>query len=340
MLLLMESADYKPTDELIGGKWEVANLDHRTHNGLECIRHGSSDELRLHHLLGSNESATVIVGWRMSLKWNNSGNDEPVLTLNGDDGSVRHLSMWHNNDGSLTVARGDGTELGTSAGAAFPNQTWCYIEVKFTCDDTNGQIEVWVDNVKVIDGIGVGADTRNGGADALIDSVKFGAGNTNYHYQRDIVILNDAGSAPWNDRIGPCKVRAMKPNGAGNYAEWTPDSGNNHERVDETSPTGDGDTSYVEATSTGLRDSYAFEDWPEVGDTPAAVAIQAAARYDAAPLDFALFVRRSGTDDDGTAEAPPAGYAVSHYRVLQEDPVAAGPWTESNLNSSEFGVVT
>ena len=50
----------------------------------------------------------------------------------------------------------------------------------------------------------------------------------------------------------------LRPNAAGDETNWSPDSGSNYARVNESSQ--DGDTSYVERTSTIANDLYNIDD--------------------------------------------------------------------------------
>lgn len=315
-------------------KQSSSGLNQAPKNGLECFR--ISKGTTAFYTLGSNENATVILGHKF-FREDTSPNDGG-WKFYGDDGATCHASILINGtEGYVAAYRGDFASGGTLLGSASNKwfwSTWHHWEFRLVCNDTTGAVKIAIDGTTVLDL--TSQDTKNGGADALIDKIEWvpGSGDDGYNL-RDIVVMNGAGSA-FNDMIGPATVGVMKPNGAGAVSGWTPTSGANYTTVDEvTVSTAD----YNSAGSTALADSYAMEDWPFQVD-PAAVAVTVFAIAISGTMGLKGRVRHSSTNaDHGTTLTPTAGYATWQW-IWETDPIAAAAWTKANLNAAEAGMVT
>lgn len=313
-------------------KCTTSSINTASINDLNCLRFSKPNVV--FYTLGSNEHATVIMGQRFNRTDTSPG--DSGWKFRGDGGTVIHVSVKvDTTEGTIVVYRGDfgGTVLTTVTGKWFYG-TWHHWEFKVTCNDTTGVVQIAIDGVLVVNLSGV--DTKNGGADDLIDQIDWqvGSGDDGYHC-RDIVVMNGAGSS-LNDRIGPTAVALMKPNGAGGVTGWTPSTGANWQTVDEaTISTAD----YVSAGSTALADTYATQDWP-YQVVPAAIAVTAFAIAISGTMGLKGRVRRSSTNSDhATTLTPTAGYAPWQW-VFEQDPIAAAAWTIANFNAAEFGMLT
>jgi len=294
--------------------------------------------------LGADEDDVVIVGMRVHM--NAFDNHETgvgsdyFLRLEEATGSTRHIWLrFIGADGRIRVQRGS-TILHTSPVAQYSAAAWFFCEFKVKIHDTLGTIQVRIDGVDVINETGL--DTRDGGADGLIDRISIGSAEDNSIKLRvcDIYILNEQGSAPFNDLIGPQTIESLRTDVAGNYTNWTPSAGDNHDAVDD--PIGvvhDGDATYVE-TTVAERDSYGFENMASSED-PIAVQVKATARFTGTAQDFNTFLRRSGTDDDGPTETGTSSeFRDRALTIYETDPIAAGVWTKANFEATEFGIRT
>lgn len=336
-LLLMESADL-PT--VAGDKWSAVTATFaQTVDGRTCWSMPQNAMYLTKNLSVSQESATITVGLRYRITVASSNAvSAAICEFYGIGGTVLHLRITNASTGAIQVNRGAATVIGTSAAGVLPLNTWVYLEFQVTCHDTAGAVTVKADGTTVLTLTNV--DTRDGGADALIDKVVIGAQQQTsggVAYVRDIVIMNDAGTA-LNGPIGPAVVEARLATAAGDLAAWTPNTGANYAAVDDPG-VNDGDTTYVEAT-TAVRDTYTVADLAAVGSNIQAVQAHAVARYNASPLNVATTLRRSSTNSDGTAATPTGSYTSKALTIWETDPVAAGAWTVSNFNSTEFGVVS
>ncbi len=336
-LLLMESADLP---SVAGDKWTTNTATFaQTVDGRTCWRMVEASMPLTKNLSAAQESATITVGLRYLVTGTSNGTtNNGICTFYGIGGTVLHVRVTNTASGAIAVYRNASNLLGTSAAGLLPINTWVYLEFQVTCHDTAGAVTVKADGVTVLTLTNV--DTRNAGADALIDQVRFGAqdvGSLKYAYVRDVVVMNDAGTT-LNGPIGPCIVEARLATAAGDLTAWTPNTGANYAAVDDPAAN-DGDTTFVEAL-TPVRDTYTMADLVAVGSNIKAVQAHVVARYNTAPLNVATTLRRSSTNSDGTASVPTGSYGSKAVTIWETDPVAAGAWTVANFNATQFGVVS
>ena len=340
-LIMMESCDLP---SVAGAKWDLITTTNfaQTVDSRTCWTIADSRDEGLRKNFAAQEDDTIILGFRhYKTGLSATNNAGSIMSFWGDGGTVLHLTVeTPNSDGSIDVRRAGTTILGTSAaGVLSLIGAWQYIEVKVLISDTVGTVDVVVDGVNVLSL--TNQDTRNGGTDALIDQVRIGSQNTANNAAtavRDIVIMNEQGSS-LNDFLGPVIVEARLADGAGDNTDWTPNTGANFQAVDDPG-VNDGDTTYVESTAAADRDDYTFADLSAITTAPVAVQAHVIARYDATPLDVATYLRRSATNDDGTAETPAGSYGSRALTIWETDPVAVGAWTLANFNATNFGIVS
>jgi len=305
-LIMMESCDLP---SVAGAKWDLLSsvTTAQTVDSRTCWTIADDRDEGLRKDFAAQEDDTIILGFRHYKTGLSSTNAVgSICSFYGDGGTVTHITVEApNSDGSIDVRRAGTTILGTSAaGVLSLTGAWQYIEVKVLISDTVGTVDVVVDGVNVLSL--TGQDTRNGGADALIDQVRIGSQNTANNAAtavRDIVIMNEQGSS-LNDFLGPVIVEARLADGAGDNTDWTPNTGANFQAVDDPGAN-DGDTTYVESTTATDRDDYTIADLSAITTAPIAVQAHVIARYDAAPLDIATYLRRSATNDDGQRKPRP-----------------------------------
>lgn len=249
------------------------------------------------------------------------------------EASTVHLACRVNTDMSVSVVRGS-TVLATSAGGVIPSSGYCFLEFNGTINDTTGAYEVRINGANVLSASNV--DTRNGGTGVItnVSLIFIRAGMI----VDDVYICDGTGTAN-NDFLGDVRIDAYFPNGNGNSSQLVGSDGNsvdNYLLIDDATP--DDDTTYVQSATTGQKDTYAF---PNMAHTPAAiygVQVSMNARKDDAGLRSICSVTRSGgSDTDGATQALSTSY--NYYRqILETDPNTSVAWTQSGVNSAEFGV--
>jgi hypothetical protein len=247
-----------------------------------------------------------------------------------DAGSIQ-VDVIINTNGSISVRRGGSTVLGTTAPGLVPNNSWNHIGFKSTINNTTGTYDVWLNGVNVL--TGTGANTRftsNNYAN------QFSLGTVSgVVYFDDVYVGDTSGSAPGNDFIGDTRIDTQYPNGAGNYAQWTPSTGFNWQNVDETPP--NGDTDYNSVATVGHIDSFTPTSVvPLTGVVYARQVNIYARKDDAATRKIAPLFRHSGADNVGADMVMPSSYAM-FLQVFEQNPATTAAWTVSDCNNDEIG---
>ncbi|HMU15804.1 MAG TPA: hypothetical protein PKC95_00035 [Thauera aminoaromatica] len=282
-------------------------------------------------------ASTYIVG--TAIKFANLTGTEYVIGFR--EGTVDHVTIRPNPDGSLRVYRGS-TQILSSAGGLIGTGNWYYLEILATISDTVGVVTVKLDGTTIITATGSPAalDTRNGGTSGVIDNIAVGSASANDTDFDDLVILNTSGSRN-NSFLGDVRIDCYRPNGNGASSQFDGSDGNstdNYLLVDDTAP--DDDTTYVESATVNDVDSYTFGN---MSHTPATIkAVQLVAlctKADAGSRSMKLVTRRSGTDYLSSEMAAPASYRFVRD-IRETDPAAASPndWTKTNVDAAEFGI--
>lgn len=255
------------------------------------------------------------------------------------EGGTTHIEIKFDGSGHLTVARGiNGTVLATGT-AVLAVSTYYWLEVKVTVDDTNGYVEVRVN--EAVDSTFTG-DTRNGGATGLLDRFQqftpyLGASGNGRSYLDDFVLLDTTGGVN-NDFLGDTRVEVKLANGNGNSSDLVGSDGNsidNYLLINEIPP--DGDTTYVESSTTGDEDTYEYADIGSVSGQVFAVQVCPYARKtDGATRTIASRTRSAGIEEAGADKTLTSTFAY-YPQVFEADP-SGNPWTIASVNAAEFGV--
>lgn len=253
----------------------------------------------------------------------------PIMQLREADDATNGFNLRLNSDGSLQVYNNTSSIATSSAGLISPD-TWYYIEAKVLVANS-GTYDIQLDGASILSG---SADTQQG-ASAFCNRVRLlGSDNLTRVFIFDDWYVLDTTSAANNDLLGDRRVLTVFPTGAGSETDFTPSAGNNWAAVDDNPP--DGDTTYVESAVSTDTDLYGFADVSDLASING-VQINAIARKTAGDFNLALPVLSNVTQSDGSAVAVTSSFA-NYHRIVEEDPDATDPWTESTLNAAEFGV--
>lgn len=102
-------------------------------------------------------------------------------------------------------------------------------------------------------------------------------------------------------------------------------------------PIQNGDTTYVSAGTTGLKDTYTFDDL-SISPTIRAIQLCTVARKDDGGVASVVPVIRSGGTDYDQATFVLNDTYNQNTQIIVNDPATAVPWVASGINSAEFGV--
>lgn len=184
-----------------------------------------------------------------------------------------------------------------------------------------------------------GLNTLNPSASgALIDCVQL-SGQFGTSWYIDDVVIQDGETGKF---MGDMIVLGKRPIAAGYITQFTPNTGTNHQAVDEVEP--DEDTTYVASDVVGERDSYIIEDITEVPDTSVVLGVQQAFRHrkdEPGPRSVFPFIR-VGTDEYLGDEYFPSetGYRTSVEPVVHLlQPDGASAWgTVATFNALDVEI--
>lgn len=272
--------------------------------------------------------------------------------VNGDiifyDGATAQMCLKVNTDGSISIYRTAttaGALLGTSATGVIPasgtgavSGDYKFIEVDVTFHGSTGAVQVWVDDVSVLNLTG-----QNTISTANAYANRFGflsVVNTTNGFD-DLYILDpSSGSAPGNARLtSAVTIEAQVPNAAGNYSQWTKGGAigaNNFNQVDDT---GNDDTDYISSLTVGQIDTYNHTDLTATSGTVVAVTQNLVAKKDDVNArQIAGVIRESGTDYVGTTRTLTGTYTL-YQESYETNPATSLPFSISELNGGvETGI--
>lgn len=230
-------------------------------------------------------------------------------------------------DGAIKVYRGtsSGTVIALSSPGAFIFSTWLYIEFKITIDDAAGEIEIHINGDSENPVIAAtGLNTKNQ-ATADMSAMHF----SQTMYITD-VFKDDT------DFHGNVTIDTRYPDGVGTHTDMVASYGSNYACVDENG--GANSTDYVETDTIGAIDTYTFADINVDGHVIHAVNhFTAAFQTDAGTVGYTPKTVIASTDYDGVEDNTTTDVVLRWY-VQETNPATAAAWTESEINSTEFGV--
>ena len=292
----------------------------------------------------ADQHATITFGVAMWFGSTSSGGfpnstSTPFFTLYGDGQSTLHTQGYFAGGagGNLTVTRGTST-LGTTSGLSFTTDTWYYLEVQATLNDSTGAITVKGNGTTILSL--TGQDTKNGGTGSVYTAIGFRARSSiavGHAVVDDLYVLNGAGSV-YNSFLGDVTVETLRPDGNGNYSQWTGSDGNstdNYLLVDEaTYDVAD----YVSSSTTNNKDTYTYGALTaSSGAVKGVVAKAVAAKSASGSQDYRQITRISSTDYNGATTALDTS-DLPRRQVWEQSPATASDWTISEVNGAEFGV--
>lgn len=216
-----------------------------------------------------------------------------------------------------------------------------YWDIDSRADGANGTVTVYVDGVEWLTYTGI--LVYNISEDDYLTDVSHQnyiqfSSPTTYGspsaYVTDISICDSSG-ADHIGFLGDVDIETLRPDGAGNYSQFTPLAGNNYQNVDETTP--DGDTTYNSSSTVNHRDSYSMTSLARASGDIKAVMVQLDARIPESTTAQALiFLRAGGADLDGTAQ--PINQAYRFKRQVFNVNAGGSSWDIASINAMEAGL--
>jgi hypothetical protein len=254
----------------------------------------------------------------------------------------------------ILVRRLDGSDYENLAEVDLPaalltTGQWIHLGCAYKCHETDGFFSFYINGIQVLTATG---DTRLA---YYADSMQQFASDFSYVYlagsasvsafhgltwQTDAYIDDIYADATPNEvDEAPSSRRFLwvQPTAAGADAEWTPNTGTNHQAVDEAPM--DGDVTYNKALSDGLKDTFVMGDIVIPADYRMAAAIPTAfgRKLDSGgdnTLKLHLYDQSTYDSSDEKALGMSYNAFVFERFVVQPDATA---WDESSWNAMEAG---
>jgi hypothetical protein len=336
-ILLIESFDWcnGNSDPEGSGKWSSrngGNLDTSTKRTGVSSYSFSSD----HYLTKTvSNLGTAVIGAAIRFNRNFSAPySGSAAIFDFLDSATAQITVGLNSSGQLYVARGayNGTVLGTGTNV-LNNSGFYYIEAKVIFDTTgsNGTVTVQLNGASEISV--TGADTTST-ANSYCTSIRVSLLNGNSNHQGfwvDDIYIDDS------TLQGDIKVDCIKPNGAGNYTQFTPSAGSNYQNVDD-GRAHDSDSTYNADSTNGHIDSYAMENSPTAGTVIAISQVAYLRKDDAGARNAAIFLRSNTTDSVGSDIVLSNSYAACIRGPILLNPDGNVAWTNAAIDALEAGV--
>lgn len=278
--------------------------------------------------------STIIVGFAFNRNVSGGSN---ITILSLSEAGTYHISLILNASNQLVVKRGlyNGTVLGT--GSTTIPDAFVYIELKVKIHDTTGTVDLKIDGVSEL--ALTSQDTRNGGNNGVIDTLRLGdnsgIGLGCESVFDDLVVLDTSGSANTNF-LGDVRIDTLLANADGTYTDFSLSTGSTHYTlVNESTPN---TSDYVSSDTLNNKDSYYFSDLSG-SSTIYAVQVSNAVLKDDNGSRFVSNLVRSGTTNQqgaSTEVTASQAYAIS---VHETDPATGAAWTTNAVNAAQFGSV-
>ena len=288
--------------------------------------------------------ATWIVGdahkWKTLLSGSGEG---PILALVDDATEQLSLHIALGGAGGaeikLQVYRGGagGTLLGETD-FILQLDTYYYIELKATINNTTGSYEVRVNEQTRLSATGVDTQvSANASADRIRKWARVGDFDDGHFIDDGYAANGEAGNV--TDFIGDRVVSAKRPNSDASPNQWDPVSGvDNFAMVDDDDP--DDDSTYNTSTTSAQKDMFGFEDISDIdNDDIAGVMMKLLPRLTlAGSRDIKTKYKQGVTEVDGETHTVD-DTAYSYKTEIQErDPTDDAAWTRAKIDSLEAGV--
>lgn len=281
-------------------------------------------------VLGQTNSWVIGFGLRI----NNAGFIQTWKLLDAGLEQLKIITV-DNGDPSfeLRVMRG-ATVLGTTS-ENFAEGVWHYFEIKATVrTGTDGAVQIRQNESTVLTLTSI--DAADQGTDGC-DAHSFGGSGGLWD---DIYILDSTGSVN-TDYLGDVVCVGLLPTADGNQNDFTRSTGAvNADNVDDPSTVAD-EVAWNSSDTNAHQDFYVYEDLPATGlgsifglRIVTDAAMETVGNRTLKPK----FRAASTSEGDGANFVVDGTTVVSHVVILDEDPVALGAWTKTEIDAGEFGI--
>lgn len=258
-----------------------------------------------------------------------------------DHSKNNHCKLYIGNDGTnwtYALRKPDGTTVLASGtfGITLSTQiSWRYLEFKLKIHATDGEFEVWENNVQK--GTHSSLDTYGSG-DAGVGCITIDAFTNlgvGYHYVDDLYLLDTTGTIN-NTRLGPVRIYGARPNADGDATDFTASTGARYACVDEIIYS---DADYVYSATVGHRVSFNLADFSLTGQDVKAVSLWGRAwMTESFSATMEQYVRIGSTNyDSGNAE-PLSTAPLQLLDIWELNPYDSSYWDDTDLDALQIGM--
>ncbi len=253
------------------------------------------------------------------------------IILFRDSGTNTQVKVQYVAGGSFAVLRNT-TSLDTTAAGLVSANTWYYIEMGATIDNTTGSVtvKIYSDSGTVLDTLTFSGDTQST-ANASANRVTLGGAACD-SYIEDLAIFST------NVVHGPLRVETLYPtaNGAANpFARGGADSGNNWDQVNEAQNNDNAD--FITSSTVADIDLFTFPARSLTGAIHAVQITAVAQRESASTTVMRHVARVAGSNFAGSNKTLTSAW-ISHVHCMGVNPNTTAAWNSSELVGFQGGV--
>lgn len=281
----------------------------------------------------------IIVGAAVS-RWASGGTI--IFTLAGPAGARAAYLSYSN--GRFSILNANRVEIGISSlVTTFGQNIWNYIEWKMLISDSipANSCVVKVNGVEVLN-LPAGTDTKFAiTTPTTFDIVRLGSpSDSPYSHYMDVddFYIADTTGLTNNNFLGDVRIDTLLPNADGTYNDGVPSTGTTSWNILDNVPANT--SSYVTISNLGEKETLQFTNLQAIStQTIYAVKVNYNSAKSDSGLVFGAAVAVSGAT---VAEATSATLATSYSAqsgTFLTDPATGAAWTESAVNSAEFGII-
>ena len=250
-----------------------------------------------------------------------------VLVGYRSDGSICVWSPWWKFSFSTPA------QLRAVAACGLRLYGYQYLEFRAFCDSVSGSIEIRLNGETILKKTGLDLVNDSGAAGWDFLYIVGRGGTNGKHYFDNIYVCDGSGSVA-NDFLGPILIETLLPSGSGFYSGWSPSpTAANFENVDEVPP--DNDATYVQTTTVGTRDSYAYSDLLTTGCMLGMVLWASGSGTSASVRGLS---RLGGSDLLYEVMEINGAFKYGYTPIQRDERPGGGVWTVNDVNNAEFGI--
>jgi hypothetical protein len=250
-------------------------------------------------------------------------------------------------DGSLSLWR-NGVQVGGSSAFTPPGvihaNTWAHLGLDITFSTTSGNAQMWVNSVSRLNLTGVPTSANSNPVSMFSIFRGGGSPDDNPISYFDDIYVNDTSGSTCNSFQGDLQGLAFLPSGVGQFTQWSiggsAPAATNWQSVDDVAP--DGDTTFVSAGSTGLKDTYGVGNLPsnvmEIVSVSTALYAKTDSAGSGAGAKIAAVIGNGTTTSTGTDFSLNTGYAYG-LQYYGTNPLTATAWSLTDWPNIEVGQV-